>query len=57
MSRREIREKIFKLLFRAEFYEEGELSEQRQLFLEELDQEDQDTLYIQNKFEQIVSRL
>ncbi len=57
MSRREIREKIFKLLFRAEFYEEGELSEQRQLFLEELDQEDQDTLYIQSKFEQIVSRL
>lgn len=58
MSRREIREKIFKLLFRAEFYEEGDLSEQRQLFLEELGQEEQkDTLYIQNKFEQIVSRL
>ncbi len=58
MSRREIREKIFKLLFRAEFYEEGDLSEQRQLFLEELGQEEEkDTLYIQNKFEQIVSRL
>ncbi len=58
MSRREIRERIFKLLFRAEFYEEGDLSEQRQLFLEELGQEEEkDTLYIQNKFEQIVSRL
>lgn len=58
MSRREIREKIFKLLFRAEFYEEGDLSEQRQLFLEELGQEEnKDTLYIQDKFEQIISRL
>lgn len=57
MSRREIREKIFKLLFRAEFYEEGDLSEQRQLFLEELGQENKDTLYIQNKFEEIVSHL
>ena len=28
MSRREIREQIFKLLFRAEFYEEEELPEQ-----------------------------
>lgn len=58
MSRREIREKIFKLLFRAEFYEEGDLCEQRQLFLEELGQEEnKDTLYIQDKFEQIISRL
>ncbi|NBH12637.1 transcription antitermination factor NusB [Lachnospiraceae bacterium] len=57
MSRREIREKIFKLLFRAEFYEEGDLSEQRQLFLEELGQEDKDILYIRDKFEQIVSHL
>ncbi len=57
MSRREIRDKIFKLLFRAEFYEEEDLSEQRQLFLEELEQGDNDTLYIQNKFEQILSHL
>ncbi|MEY8392499.1 transcription antitermination factor NusB [Lachnospiraceae bacterium 45-W7] len=57
MSRREIREKIFKLLFRAEFYEEGDLSEQRQLFLEELGQEDKDILYIRDKFEQIVNHL
>ena len=58
MSRREIREKVFKLLFRAEFYEEGELPEQRQLFLEELGQEEnEDTVYIQQKFEAIVSRL
>ena len=46
MSRREIREKIFKLLFRTEFYEEGDLAEQSQLFFEELGQEEnQDTAY------------
>ena len=58
MSRREVREQIFKLLFRAEFYEKTELPEQLELFFEELDRkEEKDTLYIQDKFEQIVSRL
>lgn len=58
MSRREVREQIFKLLFRAEFYEEGELPEQLKLFFEELDQkENKDTIYIREKFEQIVERL
>ena len=58
MSRREIREQIFKLLFRAEFYEEAELPEQLQLFFEELDKkEEKDTAYIQAKFEQILSHM
>ncbi len=58
MSRREVREQIFKLLFRAEFYEEGELPEQLQLFFEELDQaENKDTIYIREKVEQILARL
>lgn len=58
MSRREIREQIFKLLFRAEFYEAEELPEQLQLFLEEPDRkEEKDILYIQDKFEQILARL
>ncbi|MCI8496033.1 MAG: transcription antitermination factor NusB [Lachnospiraceae bacterium] len=58
MSRREIREKIFTLLFRAEFYEEEELAEQSQLFLEELGREEnKDTIYIQNKFKEILSHL
>ena len=55
MSRREVREQIFKLLFRAEFYEEAELPEQLELFFEELDQKEEKD--IQGKFEQIVSRL
>lgn len=58
MSRREIREQIFKLLFRAEFYEGTELSEQEQLFMEELDgEENKDTIYIQDKFKQILAHL
>lgn len=58
MSRREIREKIFTLLFRAEFYEEEEPAEQSQLFLKELGQEEnKDTIYIQNKFKEILSHL
>lgn len=58
MSRREVREQIFKLLFRAEFHEGDELSEQLQLFLEELDKkEEKDMVYIQSKFEQIMEQL
>ena len=58
MSRREIREQIFKLLFRAEFYEAEELPEQLQLFLEEQDRkEEKDTLHFQDKFEQILAHL
>ena len=35
MSRREMREQVFKLLFRVEFYREGEMEEQKELFLED----------------------
>ena len=58
MSRREIREQIFKLLFRAEFYEGEELEEQCRLFFEELGQEDaKDTEYIQSKYEDVLSHI
>ena len=48
MSRRELREQIFKMLFRIEFHEGMEMEEQMQLFLEE---------YIRNKYENIVEHL
>ncbi len=58
MSRREIREQIFKLLFRAEFYEQSDMPEQLALFFEELDQrEEKDTDYIQKKYESIMEHL
>lgn len=58
MSRRELREQIFKMLFRAEFFGTEELSEQLALFLEEQDKkEGKDAIYMQEKFESIMSRL
>ena len=58
MSRRELREQIFKLLFRAEFYETEELPEQLSIFFEELDQkEEKDRVYIEEKLENIMKRL
>ena len=37
MTRRELRENVFKMLFRVEFFDAGELSEQLVLFGEEVD--------------------
>lgn len=62
MSRREIRERIFKLLFRVEFYETGEMEEQKELFLD--DAEDfpeeaceKDKQEITEKFDAIADKL
>lgn len=58
MSRREIREQIFKLLFRTEFYDPADMPEQMQLFFEELDQrEEKDTVYIREKYKMIQEQL
>lgn len=57
MSRRELREQIFKMLFRAEFYEAEELPKQLAVFLEEQDQEEKDQIYIREKFENILKHL
>ena len=63
MSRRELREQIFKMLFRIEFHEGMEMEEQMQLFLEEeeeIEEEEiskEDSEYIRNKYENIVEHL
>ncbi|MCD8365971.1 MAG: transcription antitermination factor NusB [Clostridiales bacterium] len=58
MSRREIREQIFKILFRAEFYEKTELEEQLALSVEELNQADEkDLAYIVAKVRDIYGHL
>lgn len=49
MTRREIREQIFQILFRIEFYPKEELPEQLQFISEDLDAADPDFAYIQNK--------
>ena len=54
MSRRE----IFKLLFRADFHEREEMPQQMQFFFEELGQEEnKDSIYIQEKCERILARI
>jgi len=59
MSRRELREQIFKLLFRVEFNRKEEMSEQTQLFFEEEENEAdaEDTAYITEKLNSIVEKL
>lgn len=59
MSRRELREQIFKLLFRIEFNQKEEMPEQIQLFFgEEENQADtEDISYITEKLNAIVEKL
>lgn len=58
MSRRKIREHIFKLLFRIEFNDVSEMPEQIQLYFEdnsecEIDQKE----YIESKYQKILDKL
>ena len=64
MSRRELREQIFKLLFRVEFNGREEMPEQEQLFFEQFSYEDEEILvkdsdarYIAEKSSKIIDRL
>ncbi len=59
MGRRELREQIFKLLFRVEFNPLEDMPEQEKLFFEEEENavSEKDEQYILAKYEDIVSRL
>ena len=59
MSRRELREQIFKLLFRIEFNAKEEMQEQVGLFFEEEENQADvaDTAYITEKFEKVYDKL
>ena len=59
MSRRELREQIFKLIFRAEFYDKEELPEQEKMFFEdyELNMKPEDETYISEKSNKILEKL
>ena len=59
MSRRELREQIFKFIFRAEFNEMDEMPEQEKLFLEdyEVNLEEKDAAYISGKSAKILEKL
>lgn len=58
MSRRELREQIFKLLFRIEFNAMEDMPEQEMLFFEEEDAaKDEDAVYISDKYHKISEKL
>lgn len=58
MTRRELREHIFKLLFFVEFYEEEELVQQQQFYLDELEgRTEKDEAYILEKYHRIHEKL
>ena len=58
MSRRELREHIFKLLFRIEFNSLEDMPEQEKLFFEEEDAaRDEDAGYISDKYHKIQQKL
>lgn len=58
MTRSNIRENVFKLLFRAEFHENEELNEQFEMCLSEVENASESELeYIKSKFMNIVSHI
>lgn len=58
MSRRELREQIFKLLFRVEFNSLEDMPEQERLFFEDEDAaRDEDADYISDKYHMIQQKL
>jgi transcription antitermination protein NusB len=59
MSRRELREQIFKLLFRVEFNQLDEMPQQCRYFFEDEDNAAKkvDEDYIQSKYEKIVEKI
>lgn len=58
MTRREIREQIFQLLFRIEFHKGDEMPEQIQLFFESIGQlGEKNQTYMEQKYDEIVVKL
>lgn len=58
MTRREIREHIFLMLFRKEFHEKEELNEQMQLYINEFGEPaPQEAVYLAERFQSIVEKL
>ena len=58
MTRRALREQVFLMLFRVEFHTAEELSEQIELYKEQLDEcSEKDSDYIVTKFMSIVEKL
>lgn len=58
MTRREIRETIFKMVFRVEFHNEEEIPEQLRMFMDSLESaSEKDRAYIEHKVQDILAHL
>lgn len=58
MKRRELREHIFELLFRAEFNDAAEMPEQLQMFFEDMeDLEEKDQTYMEGKYHRVMEKI
>ena len=58
MTRRELRENVFKMLFRVEFHEEGEMTGQLGMMEDEVENiKEEDAAYINNKCSDIISKI
>ena len=58
MSRREIREHLFRMLFRKEFHDANELNEQIELYFDMLEEpSEKDLDYLKDKFDKVLERL
>lgn len=58
MTRREIREHLFRMLFRKEFHEPGELNEQIEFYFDSLNAASpEDETYLKDRFAQITDKL
>ena len=58
MTRRELRENVFKMLFRVEFHEEGEMVGQLGMIEDEVENiKEEDAAYINTKCNDIISKI
>lgn len=58
MTRREIREHLFKMLYRKDFHESSELEEQIDFYDEEIENaKESEIAYVNERFHQVVERL
>lgn len=58
MSRSELRQHVFKLLFRVEFNSQDEMKEQEELYFDDLESvSEEDMAYILDKYQAIVEKL
>ena len=58
MTRTEIRELIFKMVFRVEFHDEEEIPQQLRLFMDTLESaSDEERTYIEHKVQEILAHL